>query len=852
MSFLFANRAPEPKGKLDLEFLHKMECKACPLAKLPNRHPDMPPSGADQPLIYALGEAPGADEDEADEPFVGASGRKLRGRVPREFRDLMRFNNTVRTRPLNNETPSPTAMECCRPSVVADIEATKPKVILGFGDVPLRWVSGFSGITHWRGRRMPVKVGAHTCWYYPMLHPAYLIYEGRRGDSEAERMFKLDMERAFREIDHLPKPVVHDTKTVFNDIDCITAGGRDGLEQVEHSLSWAMDQPGLGIDYETDRLRPYDKSARLLSVAVDSGKMGFAFPWDHPYSRWSDKDLVVLAQMWRKFLKQYQGRKWVHNLAFELEWTAVHLGEDLVRAGFWEDTASQAVVLDERVGTRKPGCFSLEFLTQLHFGFNLKSLTNLDRKVLADTPVEVVLRYNGADARYHKLLGEEQEVLIADEGLQEAYRLAFRRVPTVVLSQVKGTPVDQKVVTGFQVKYEDRLQALDDEIFDLPVVRDFAARKGEKFKPLSNPDVLYVMRDMLRRSECEIVDKFSKDSRAVKYSVDESVLERINHPLAELIVRYRKANKQLSTYVYPLLKGHKDSVLFDDDMLHTVFNTLFAETGRLSSDSPNLQNFPKRDGEAKEVRKQVAAPLGHSVLAVDYGQIEARVIAMFTKDKRFVKALWENFDIHMEWAERLSRAYPARVGGKKFFTDKKVMKDFRTDIKNQWTFPLFFGAKLESAAGYLSIPPNVLKPHYEEFWHQFSGVKDWQDETWKFYEQNGYVECLTGRRRRGPLSLNQVMNSPVQGTAAEIVMDAMARLSETGDRELQPEINIHDDFTYCTIPNDRLEQIAEKIIGLMLDVPFEWAHIVPISVEASVGPNWCDLEEIGTFSSDKW
>jgi DNA polymerase I-like protein with 3'-5' exonuclease and polymerase domains len=248
------------------------------------------------------------------------------------------------------------------------------------------------------------------------------------------------------------------------------------------------------------------------------------------------------------------------------------------------------------------------------------------------------------------------------------------------------------------------------------------------------------------------------------------------------------------------------------------------------------------------------------IVAFDYGQIEARVIAMFTRDRVFCKALWENYDIHMEWAERLARAYPARIGGKQNLTDKKVMKDFRTDIKNQWTFPLFFGARLESAAEYLKIPEETLRPHYNEFWRTFSGVKGWQERLLESYRKIGYVECLTGRRRRGPLTLNQVINSPVQGSAAEIVLDGMSRLSEAGDSELQPEINIHDDLTYCRVPIKRVDDIAEKVISAMLSPPFDFIN-VPITVEMSVGQNWMPydaklnpegLNDVGVFSSDKW
>jgi DNA polymerase I-like protein with 3'-5' exonuclease and polymerase domains len=239
-------------------------------------------------------------------------------------------------------------------------------------------------------------------------------------------------------------------------------------------------------------------------------------------------------------------------------------------------------------------------------------------------------------------------------------------------------------------------------------------------------------------------------------------------------------------------------------------------------------------------------------VAFDHGQIEARVIAMASKDRVFVKALWERYDVHGEWARRIGLAYPKRIGGKQNLSDKKAMKNFRNEVKNLWVFPLFFGATLESASGYLEIPTNILEPLYNEFWKTFEGVATWQQELLMFYRKHGYVECLTGRRRHAPLSRNKCINSPVQGTAADIVLDGMNRLSEMEDWFFQPNMNIHDDLTYVDgWEEDELEERAEVVMSAMLDVPFKFIN-VPLTVEMSIGPDWCDMEEVGSFSSDTW
>jgi DNA polymerase-1 len=846
MGFRLLGRAAElTSAKLNDDLLHRLECKACPLDKVTaNMHGHMAPTGAKRPLVYVLGEAPGKQEDEQGRQFIGGSGQILRRNIPDKYIEGVRFNNTVRCRPPKNRTPTHVEIECCRPSIIRDIELARPKAIFGFGNVPLQWVCGMTGISYWRGRRMPVVVGDYACWYYPMLHPAFLLRQGHGHATEEERMFRFDLERAFEELEDLPPaPWPHTAEQARKNTHLLTT-----VAEIEKALAWAADRPVVGIDYETDRLRPYDEDAALLTVAFSDGEQSYAFGLDHPGTKWTPAEGQRIMDAWAKFLSTATGVKAVHNLAFELEWTGRIFGSELLRAGVWEDSATQAAILDERVGKTKPGCFSLEFLCQVYFGFNVKKVFSLDRSTLARQPLERVMAYNALDAKYHALLWQKQHEAIKAEGLGAAYKLALRRVPTVVLTQLKGVPVNQVEVTQLQTKYAHRIEKVEQQIADDKDVRAFKRRTGRTFNPSSNPDVLSLFHDQLGCKECEVQDKYTKEP---KLSCDESVLSQIKHPLAQLLMTLRHARKRKSTYIDPLSPDFEQTCMYDDGMIHAQFNTLFAETGRLSCEAPNLQNFPKREDEAREVRRAIQAPKGCQLLAFDYGQIEARVIAMFTKDKTFCKSLWERYDIHGEWAERIARAYPARIGGKQNLTDKKTMKDFRTDIKNQWTFPLFFGASMESAAGYLKIPIQVIKPLYREFWKQFAGVKEWQEQQLKFYQKYGYVACLTGRRRRGPLSVNKVMNSPIQGTAAEIVMDCMCRLSETGDPDLQPEINIHDDLTWVRVPEKQLEEFAERVLNIMLDVPFKWVN-VPITVELASGPNWMDMKEVGNFSSDEW
>lgn len=818
----------------------------------------MAPTGSDKPVVYMLGEAPGENEDIEGEQFVGLSGKVLRARIPREWQDKLRWNNVVRTRPRNNDTPTQIEIECCRPSIIQDIEDTKPVAIFGFGGVPLAWVAGLDRITLWRGRKMPVRIGTHECWYYPMLHPSFILHrrkekewirEGNRKlkpahiGSEEERMFVFDLEHAFDEIGSLPVPQVHNETIARAGVE-ILSGEAGDLDRLEELLDWASKQQLVGVDYETNALRPYTKNAKILSAAVGTKNLSFSFAIRHRESKWRASELVEVERLWVKFLRAPRVRKAVHFLAFEMEWTAYFYGKELLYDSLWEDTATQASVIDERLDKRreKAGPLSLEWLVQQHFGFNLKAMSNLNRAKLDEYPVEEVLRYNAPDAKYHCLLFQKQREIIADIGQVKQYKHCLARVPSCVSAQLKGVPANRRASQRFLDKYEPIYKQAEENIAESPEIRRFNREQHKTFNPESHPDVTILFRDQLKFKQGWQEDKHSGERR---YSVDKKVLEETGHPLGKTIIKLREAGKLLS-YVYL-------DKIWPDGLLHTNLNTLFVETKRLSSDNPNLQNIPKRNEEGKEVRRQIEAPEGQVIVSIDYGQIQGRGIAMTSGDKAYIKALWERYDVHGDWAERLGYAYPARVGGKQYLKDKAVMKKFRDDVKNKWTFPLFFGSRYEACADLLQIPESYVAPEYRKFVKMFEGVFEWHDRERQFYYEHGYVEDLFGLRRHGPLSINRIINSPIQSLEGVIVMDAMNRLSrrayEKSDSNYQPNIQIHDDLTFF-MPETKLDTYVGEAVNIMLDVKHFKFINVPITLEVSIGKNLFKMKPVLDASSD--
>lgn len=557
----------------------------------------MPPTGTDEPIILVMAEAPGETEDIKGEQLVGVSGELFRPLIPEKFLPWMRWDNVVRCRPPGNRTPTDLEVTCCEKFHEEDIEETRPFAILGFGNVSLQWAIGQTGITKWRGRVLPVKFGSHTCWYFPLIHPAALLRyrkSDRRGriiESDEEFATKLDIARAFELIETLPDPKVWTEEEAKANVICITGRERGDLRLVLDFLERASREEYAGFDYETQNLRPYKKDSRLLTCSVSLGDETIAFPLDHPGSGFSASDRTTIRDSLIKFILS-PCRKISHNLAFEQEWTAAFYGKDKLRATNWEDTIVQAFVIDER-----PSCFSLEFLSIQHFGLNLKKLSDhLNKRALQDERLQDVLLYNGMDAKFHYMLYWRQVGYIEQERLNHVYDEHLRRIPTLVLTQMKGFPVDQQVNKQLSDKYTNKIKEVLAQLEQEPEYKTFRSHTGANFNPASTKDVGILLRDIIRTS-------YGKQDSG-KYSTDEDVLVKVNRNITRLVLEYRKFVKANSTYVEPYNKDNPKTVIHDDDLVHTVYNSIFTTTGRLSSDSPNVQNITKRDSELVEIRSQ--------------------------------------------------------------------------------------------------------------------------------------------------------------------------------------------------------------------------------------------------------
>lgn len=871
MSFFFTKERPKPArrggtpakltqaGQASKDSLNRLGCKACPLDKANNCTPKMLPILHEHTDIYILGDQPNHEDDKKGKPFRSKAGKMLASLLDTD--SSFSFDNVIRDFDDNYTAPQWVAMEACRGLVTKSIERAKPKLLLGLGILPLQWMLKSSDMIGLRGRVFAVQVGSHKCWFLPTYHPQYLMdiaYDDSQPlRSKLGHCLKFDVARAISLANTLPPPTIDTPQGARAGIQRFNGTPRASLGALLRLISEARKAPEKAIDLETSCLRPYAKDAKVLTVAISFADTNFAFALDHPKSGWSDIDKGAIKLALIKLLSD-KTTIIAHNAPFECEWLIFLLGRDAIWHDNWECTMMQAHFLDERRGKRggndeqfQPNPYqALDFLVRQHFGLAYKALFKLDRKNMAGADLDETLLYNGADTKYTLRLFRNQVDRLQAVGLHAAYREAQTRQPTVALMQSIGIDIDRSQNKAMQSKLGGEIAAIEAQIKSYPEVQAFI-KKETIFNPASQPDVIRIFKEYLQ------VGKALINSEG-KETVDKSTLVKIKHPLAKNIEDFRNRSKLKSTYVDEFEFG-KGSLIWLDGRIHPSFNTTFAETGRTSSDGPNQQNWPKRNDEW--VRKQQVPPKGHVFVSFDYGQLEGCTGAMCSKDKVFIKALWEDYDMHMEWAQRAAFLHPAYIGGKHMLTDKATMKTFRGLVKNKLVFPAFFGAAEDSVAGYLTnatgveAPKAIIKQLFTEFWKYFNGVHTWQKRLMNDYYANGYVESPTGRRHHYPLSRPQAINYPIQSVACDITCRAMVTLStiaaDTGAWYLHPIMNIHDDLTFA-IPDDPkiLEEAIETIYRVMLDPGYDFIN-VPLSVNCSIGNNWLEMDEIGKFYSNK-
>lgn len=323
------------------------------------------------------------------------------------------------------------------------------------------------------------------------------------------------------------------------------------------------------------------------------------------------------------------------------------------------------------------------------------------------------------------------------------------------------------------------------------------------------------------------------------YSTDAEVLEKLEpyHEIVRLILHYRQLTKLQSTYIEGLLKEIRP----EDGKIHTYYRQTIAATGRLSSQYPNLQNIPIRMEEGRQIRKAfVPSEPDWQILAADYSQIELRVLAHISGDEGLKQAFRLEMDVHTKTAMDVFGVGPDQVDGNMRRSAKAV------------NFGIVYGISDYGLSQNLGITRKEAAAFIEQYFAAFPGVRRYMDEIVAQAKQDGYVKTLLERRRYLPdirssnfnlrsFAERTAMNTPIQGTAADIIKLAMVRMAEAlkaKGLKSRMLLQVHDELVF-EVPPEELETMKALVPQVMSEaLPLD----VPLKAEVSAGVNWYEAK----------
>ena len=447
--------------------------------------------------------------------------------------------------------------------------------------------------------------------------------------------------------------------------------------------------------------------------------------------------------------------------------------------------------------------------------------------------IEAAAPYAAADAAMTFRLVEPLIGGLAGTALGSLYEtLELPLIPIVGAMQYKGVTLDVDFLGDMSARLATSIDGLQEAIYEAGSIGTFNIGSPKQLNTVLF-DVLGLPTDGLKKTK-------------LGYSTDATTLDalRDQHPIVDMIVEYRELSKLKSTYVDAL----PSLVNARTGRLHTSYNQTGSATGRFSSSNPNLQNIPIRTEVGREVRRAFVAPDGYLLLAVDYSQIELRVMAHISQDETLISAFHQGLDIH--------RATAATVNG----VDPDAVSYEQRSFAKRVNFGLMYGMGAFRLARDSDLSLAEAEDFIATYFERMPGVEQYINDTKAFVRQHGYTETLYGRRRIYPAIKSNgnrrstaaeeraAINMPIQGTAADILKQSMinlqARLAEARF-DAAMILQVHDELV-LEVKETELAAVTALVVSTMESaLPDGKPLRVPLRANASYGRNWCDMEEIG-------
>lgn len=588
-------------------------------------------------------------------------------------------------------------------------------------------------------------------------------------------------------------------------------------ERQFQELLAAMERAGrFGFDLETTSLNP--REAELVGIAISyDPSFGVYIPVGHRGTTVEQLPLSRVIEGLKPFIESPKYGKIGQNLKYD--WSVLQeMG--LKPAGIEADTMVAAYVLEPE------NRHNLSALAAQHLHYTVKTYEEVCGKGkdqigfdLVDIPTAT--RYSAEDAWVALNLWEVLRPRLEAEGLRKVFdQVDLPLVDILARMERNGIAIDADYLANLSRGYEKELRAIE-----------------ERIQAFTQGPINLNSTKQLAKLLFEDLKLPPQSKTKTGYSTDASVLEALAplHEVPRLLLEYREITKLKGTYVDPV-PGMRDA---KTGRIHAGFHQTVAATGRLSSSDPNLQNIPARTQRGLQIRGAFVPKPGCVFVSADYSQIELRLLAHMSGDPELVRSFQSGEDVHRRTASEIFGVKP------------EAIDDRQRGIAKAINFGLMYGKTAFGLAQELKIPRKEAQETIDRYFQRYQGVKRFLDQQILDARERGYVTTLLGRKRNLPdiRSNNQAvrnnaermaMNSPIQGTAADLMKLAMIELDralEKGGYRAKLLLQVHDEFV-LEAPTDEAQAVSRLVVQVMEGA---MKLSVPLQVNVGTGKNWMEL-----------
>ena len=590
------------------------------------------------------------------------------------------------------------------------------------------------------------------------------------------------------------------------------------LDELKELIKDLSKKKEVAVDTETTSLNALEADLVGISLCGEAGT-AYYIPVGHDDSK-SNVSLDEAIKALKGFLLDKEIQKFGQNIKYDLE--VFHRYDiDINPVSF--DTMLASYVIDPTSREH-----SLDYQAMKHFNYKMQPITDLigsgkNQKSFAEVPVAEATFYSAEDADFtFRLRGKLAPQIDQNELNDLYYNIELPLVKVLAAVEEAGIRVDAEFLAKLSKQADKNLVKLTEKIYKIA---------GGEFNINSTQQLSHILFDKLK------LPTQGKTAKKTGFSTDVKVLEELAtlHELPKLILDYRQLTKLKNTYIDAIPK----LISKRTGRVHTSFNQTVAATGRLSSTDPNLQNIPVRTDEGREIRKAfVAGGKDFVLLVADYSQIELRILAHYSDDKSLIKSFNDGEDIH------------ARTAAEVFGVDiDKVTPQMRRSAKTA-NFAVIYGVSAYGLSQQSELDVQQSKDFIETYFKRYPGIKKYMDRTIELARRQGYVTTLFNRRRYireindknrtvRQFAERTAINTPVQGTAADMIKLAMIRIhKKMQGMQSRMVLQVHDELIF-DVHKKELDEVRPIVKdGMEKAVKLK----VPVVVDIGIGESWFDAK----------